>query len=153
MTGARSTLRLPGGDDGQLLLLVLVYALITAALVTVVVDVSKAFLHRRSLVAAVDGAALAAANQPDLDAVYNSSGREVLPLSESGARDAVEQYVADARLAARFDGFRIVDVSTDGETVTVSFSSTVRMPFVNLVVSRGGYPIDATASARSPLTP
>jgi Flp pilus assembly protein TadG len=140
-------------DDGQLLLLVLVYALIVAALVTVVVDVSKAYLHRRSLVAAVDGAALAAANQPDLDAVYNGSGRQVLPLSEEGARDAVEQYVADARLAARFDDFSIVDVSTDGETVTVSFASTVRMPFVNVVVSRGGYHLDATASARSPLTP
>jgi len=144
--------RVRRGDDGQLLLLVLVYALIAAALVTVVVDVSKAYLHRRSLVAAVDGAALAAANKPDLEAVYTGSGGRVLPLSESGARDAVEQYVADARLAARFDGFRIVDVSTDGETVTVSFASTVRMPFVNLVVSRDGYPIDATASARSPLT-
>ena len=144
--------RIDHGDDGQLLLLVLVYALIAAALVTVVVDVSKAYLHRRSLVAAVDGAALAAANQPDLDAVYNGSGRQALPLSEEGVREAVEQYVADARLAARFDDFSIVDVSTDGETVTVSFASTVRMPFVNLVVSRAGYHLDATASARSPLT-
>ena len=142
----------PRGDDGQLVLLVLVYTLIAAALVTVVVDVSKVYLHRRSLVAAVDGAALAAANQPDLDAVYSGAGRRVLPLSEEGARDAVEQYVADGRLAARFDGFRIVEVSTDGETVRVSFASTVRLPFVNVVVSRGGYDLDATASARSPLT-
>ena len=144
--------RLPRGDDGQLLLLVLVYALIAAALVTVVVDVSKVYLHRRSLVAAVDGAALSAANQPDLDAVYNGNGAQVLPLSEEGARDAVEQYVSDARLAARFDDFSIVDVSTDGVTVRVSFASTVRLPFVNLVVSRGGYDLDATASARSPLS-
>jgi uncharacterized membrane protein len=148
----RAWTRIDHGDDGQLLLLVLVYALIAAALVTAVVDVSKAYLHRRSLVAAVDGAALAAANQPDLDAVYNGSGRQVLPLSEDGVREAVEQYVADARLAARFDDFSIVDVSTDGATVTVSFASTVRMPFVNLVVSRAGYHLDATARARSPLT-
>lgn len=139
------------GDDGQLLLLVLVYALIAAALVTVVVNVSTVYLHRRSLVAAVDGAALAAANQPDLDRVYAGTGR-MLPLSEEGARDAVEQYVDDARLAARFDGFEVVAVSTDGQTVTVQFASTVRLPFVNLLTTSAGYHLEATANARSPLT-
>ena len=83
-----------GADEGQLLLLVLAYTLVAALLVTVVVNLSKAFLYRRSLVAAVDGAALAAANQPDLERIYTGSGR-ALPLSDEGARDSVEQYVAD----------------------------------------------------------
>lgn len=142
------------GEDGQLLLLVLVYALIAGLLVTVVVNVSKAYLYRRSLLAAADGAALTAANQPDLDRIYAGAG-SVLPLSDAGAEAAVRQYARDADLAGRFDGFEVVDVSTDGETVTVTLGAVVRMPFVNLLSARlrGGYPLDATARARSPLTP
>ena len=142
-----------GADEGQLLLLVLAYTLVAALLVTVVVNLSKAFLYRRSLVAAVDGATLAAANQPDLERIYTGSGR-ALQLSDEGARDSVEQYVADARLAQRFDGFRVLSVDTDGRTVTVRFGATVRMPFSHLLTpgQRGGYQLDATANARSPLT-
>lgn len=142
------------GDDGQLLLLVLAYAVIAGLLITVVVNVSKAYLYRRALVAAVDGAALTAANQPDLDRLY-SGGAEVLPLSEVGARSAVRQYVRDADLARRFDGFQVLDVSTDGQTVTVRLGSVARMPFINVLSSNyaDGYPIEATARARSPLVP
>ena len=142
------------GDDGQLLLLVLAYAVIAGLLITVVVNLSKAYLYRRALVAAVDGAALAAANQPDLDRLY-SGGGAVLPLSEVGARSAVRQYVRDADLARRFDGFQVLDVITDGQTVTVRLGTVARMPFINVLSSRyaDGYPIDATARARSPLSP
>lgn len=143
------------GDDGQLLLLVLGYTLIAAVLVTVVVNLSSAFLTRRSLVAAADGAAIAAANQPDLRRIYSGDGSPVLPLSEEGARDAVAQYARDAGLARRFAGFRVLDVSTDGRTVAVTFGARAPMPVVNLVSRRwaAGYPLDATARATSPLLP
>jgi Flp pilus assembly protein TadG len=151
----RARSRRCAGDDGQLLLLVLVYTVIAGVLVTVVVNVSTAYLHRRSLVAAVDGAALSAANQPDLARVYEG-GSDALPLSEEGTTDAVAQYVDDARLEERFDGFDVVDVSTDGRTVTVTFAATVRMPLLNAIASTvtgGGYRFDATARAESPLSP
>ena len=56
----RRRLRAAGaeGDEGQLILLILVYTVIAGLLVTVVVNVSKVYLVRRSLVAAADGAAL-----------------------------------------------------------------------------------------------
>jgi uncharacterized membrane protein len=142
------------GDEGQLIILVLAYTVIAALLVTVVVNVSKVYLNRRSLVAAADGAALSAANQPDLDAVYNGAGT-ALPLSPLGTKAAVRQYARDADLAGRFEGFRVVDVTTDGVTVTVTLRADVGMPFLNLISDRysGGYPVRATARARSPLTP
>jgi len=68
-------------DDGQLLLLILVYTVIAGLLVTVVVDVSQAYLYRRSLLAAADAAAVCAANRPDLGAVYTADGPVVLPLN------------------------------------------------------------------------
>ena len=144
----------PGADDGQLLLLVLAYAVIAALLVTVVVDLSKVYLYRRALVAAADGAALSAANEPDLASIYRG-GNRLLPLSDEGARAAVRRYEADGDLDDRFDGFRIGEVSTDGTVVRVRFEAVVRLPFANLLVGRwrGGYPVHATARAESPLGP
>jgi hypothetical protein len=142
-------------DDGQLLLLVLAYTVIAALLITVVVDVSQAYLYRRSLLAAADAAALSAANQPDLGAVYTGDDPAVLPLSEDGTRRAVEQYAEDAELAERFRGFQVVTVDTDGAAVTVTLRAVVHLPLANLITSRwdGGYPVEARANARSPLAP
>ena len=149
----RARLR-PGADDGQLLLLVLAYTVIAALLVTVVVDLSKVYLYRRALVAAADGAALSAANEPDLASIYRG-GNRVLPLSGEGARVAVRQYEADGDLDARFDGFRVDEVATDGTVVRVRFEAVVHLPFATLLVGRwrGGYPVHATARAESPLGP
>ena len=137
------------------MLLVLAYTVIAAVLITVVVDVSQAYLYRRSLLAAADAAALSAANQPDLGAVYAGDDPAALPLSEGGARRAVEQYADDAELADRFRDFEIVTVDTNGAAVTVTLRAVVHLPLANLVTSRwgGGYPVVATANARSPLVP
>jgi Flp pilus assembly protein TadG len=142
-------------DDGQLLLLVLAYTVIAAVLITVVVDVSQAYLYRRSLLAAADAAALSAANQPDLDAVYTVDDLTVLPLSEKGTLRAVEQYAEDAELADRFRDFEVVAVETDGTAVTVTLRAVVPLPFANRVTDRwsDGYPVEARAGARSPLVP
>jgi len=142
--------RLRREDGGQLMLLVLGYTIIAALLITVVVNISKAYLYRRSLVAAADGAAIAAANVPDLPRVYAEGELPELPLGPS--RAVVEQYAVDARLERRFDGFEVVDVRTDGQTVTVTLRAQVQMPFLNAISSRydDGYPVMATAIARSP---
>jgi uncharacterized membrane protein len=153
--GARSRLsELRREDDGQLLLLVLAYAVIAGLLVTVVVDASQAYLYRRSLLAAADAAALAAANRPDLGRVYTGEG-PVLPLSTAESRRAVTQYARDAELPDRFDEFEVRAVATDGASVTVTLRAVLHLPFVNLVSSRwsGGYPVQASATAHSPLTP
>jgi hypothetical protein len=151
--------RLRREDDGQLLILVLGYTVIAALLVTVVVNVSQAYLYRRSLLAAADGAALAAANAPDLAAVYRDATGPgpgaLLPLSRSGARAAVARYAADARLAERFPGFAVSAVATDGATVSVRLRATVPLPLLNRLSDRyaTGYAVGATANARSPLIP
>jgi len=149
--------RLQREDDGQLLLLVLCYAVIAALLITVVVNVSNAYLYRRSLLAAADGAALAAANQPDLDRIYlpATAAAAVLPLGQRGAEQAVGEYVAAAQLEQRFSRFDLLEVSTDGVQVTVTMAASVDMPFLNFISARfrDGYPVHATASARAPIDP
>lgn len=142
------------GDEGQLLLLVLAYTVIAGLLVTVVVDVSQVYLYRRSLLAAADAAALTAANAPDLGRLY-AGADDRLPLSRRGARTAVDQYAVDAALDERFAGFDVQAIDTDGTTVTVTFAAAAPLPFVGVVARRftGGYPVTATATARSPLVP
>ena len=151
--GSRVTAR---QDEGQLLLLVLAYAVIAALLVTVVVNVSKAYLYRRSLVAAADGAALSAANQPDLDAVYAGAG-PVLPLSAGRApRPPSRQYAVRRRSGTAIRGLpgrRRDHRRRDGHRSTAC--GRVRMPFVNLLTAgvADGYEVAATAHATSPLAP
>jgi uncharacterized membrane protein len=130
------------------MLLIICYAVIAGMLVTVVIDTSKVFLYRRSLVAASDAAALAAANQPDLAALYGGRAR-VLPISRAGAASTVDQYVVDADLPHRFRGFEVVAVSTEGSRVTVTLAADVPMPFG--VLGPRHYEVRATSTARSPV--
>ena len=86
-------------DAGQLILLILAYTVIAGLLVTVVVNVSRVYLVRRSLVAAADGAALTAANQPDLAAVYSGAGDD--PAAEPARRRPGGAAVRPGRRAGR----------------------------------------------------
>ena len=144
----------PGEDSGQLTILIIGLAAILVLLVTVVVDVSKAFLVRRALSGAADGAAVAAANAVDESVVYAGTATgNALPLHPGAARDAALRYAAEAGLAGQFAGFDVLAVSTDGATATVTLAATVPMPLVNHVSAgyADGVPIQATASGRSPL--
>jgi uncharacterized membrane protein len=126
---------------------------VAALLVTVVVAVSSVYLQRRALGAAADAAALTAANQPDLSALYQGTSGDRLPLREATARRAVEQYVVDAGLGRRFHDLEVVDVAVDGATVTVTVRAVAPLPLVGWLTGPvSGYPVAATASARSPLS-
>jgi hypothetical protein len=59
-----------------------------------------------------------------------------------GAQVAVNQYTSDADSPGRFEEFQVTEVSTDGVTVTVTFHTTLRMPFGNLISARyaAGHP-------------
>ena len=143
-------------DDGQVVLLVIGFALIVITLIGVVVDASTAFLYRRALVAAVDGAVTAAVQAVDASAIYgdpDALAGGALPLDESGARIAVEDYLADQGLGTRFQDLTIrsVEVSADGRTITVILSATVDLPFTRLMSSRlQNVTITAAAAAHAP---
>lgn len=125
-------------DDGSVLLLTVFLAVVLMTLVAVVVDASAAFLARRNLASAADGAALAAAQSVDYDAYYAGAATDDLPLRD----DVVASYVA-----AHFPGTTVADVHVDGTTVTVTLERHVALP-----LSPPGYDsgldVTATATAR-----
>ena len=146
-------------DDGQLLPLIIGYAVVIALLITVVVDVSTVYLQRRALASAADAAALAAINAVDPAAVVDGrvAATEALVVSDEMAVARVADYAADAHLDTRFEEFAVrgVDVGGDGTTVTVTMAARVPIPFVNAISDDwgNGLVIIASASARAPLLP
>jgi hypothetical protein len=99
-------------DTGSTIPLILGFFLIGLLIVAGSVTASDAFTKQRDLQTICDGAAIAAANSPDLAAARGSlSGLRSLPLGD--LQDAVEAYLL--RDSGR-DGATatVVDVSTDG---------------------------------------
>jgi uncharacterized membrane protein len=139
--------RRPRGDDGQLLILVAFFAVVLIFFVAVVVDVSAAFLTRRSLSGQADGAALAAAQSLDDPAFYAERGGTVLPLGD--VADVVDTYVA-----TNFPGTEVVSaVLVDGDTaVTVTLRRHLALP-LSPPGYEGGIDVTADATARLALRP
>ena len=141
------------GDQGQTTLMIIGFAVIVLLVVTVVANASAAFLVRRSLSSWADGAAVVAAQSVSEEAVYTGRMGEVLPLSQSAARESVSGFVARHGLAGRFEAFRVevVTVRADG-AVTVTFSTRMSLVLVNDVVPGRSVPVVASATALAPVS-
>ena len=143
-------------------------ALIIAGLITVVTDVSTVFLAQREMQSTADGAALAGAQQADLQAVYTGDLGAQLPVSREQATAAIKDYAANqSRIPHECSAatYRVVEVQdadgnmrsgvqTDGQTVRVELTCNVPLPFVSLVAAAftGGVTIHQVAYAQSSVT-
>lgn len=140
-------------DDGQILLLALVYGLIGLALVTVVVSASAVHLERKKLFAVADAAALDAADALDTSGYYARGGARLsggVPLTDESVRASVAAYVG-GETAAGFEGF-VVGSPTgtpDGETAEVTLLAVARLPLVSSVLSPWSEGIGLRVTARS----
>jgi Flp pilus assembly protein TadG len=141
-----------GGDSegGTILLLTIGFALIALSLVLVVMDVSKVFLTRRSLVSAADGAALAGVQSLDRDAFYAGNDGDALPLDADTAVAAVRTYVDEAGLAGDYADFTLVSIQVTGAEVTVTLRARSVLPFGTYVGHPDGVVVEATAHATAP---
>ncbi len=144
--------RLRRDDSGQLLVLILGFAVVAGLLVTVVTNASRVFLYQRALSSAADGAALAAAQSVDTAAIYRGGAEETLPLDPAAVDAAVTSYLADAGVGERLPDLAVA-TTTDGTTASVTLTARVDLAFLNAVSDQwsSGVPLRATASATSPL--
>jgi uncharacterized membrane protein len=150
-------MRKPVDDEGTVTLLIVFFALVVAALITAVVDVSTVFLAERQLQSVADGAAAAAAQRADLGAIYQGTVADTLPLSSDAVSGAVSGYVGEpAHRPSQCQGSeQVVAAQTDGRTVTVHLRCQVPLPFVNVVSQlwSDGVTIDVVASAQAVIRP
>jgi uncharacterized membrane protein len=144
-------------DEGQILLLSLVYGLVTLALVIVVVAVSTVYLERKRLLSLADALAVDAADAIDTDVFYTGDRGEAvdLPLTDASVRSAVEDYLqaAPAAVTGEFEDFAVVEPTgtPDGTVAEVSLGAPIRPPLVPWVLTpwRDGIPLQVTSRAVS----
>jgi uncharacterized membrane protein len=148
----------PGTDTerelGSVLVLGIGLVAVAAVLLAVVVDASRLFLARQSLGALADAAALHAAHDVDLAAVYRHGVADRVPLDAARVAADVRRYVADRAARADMPRVRVVAVRVVGATVEVALSRDVGIPFVGTAVGHpSGVTVTASAAARTDLAP
>jgi Flp pilus assembly protein TadG len=147
-------------DDGTVMILTIFFALIVAAVITAVVDVSTVFLAQRQLQSTADGAALVAAQQADTSAVYAGNLGTTVPLLPTQVQATAVAYSLDPsriphNCSASSYQVTLASVGEDGQTVTVTLACRVPLPFVGAIASlwSAGVPITETANAQAAVTP
>ena len=134
-------------ERGSVLVLVAGLVAVAMLLVAVVTDVSTLFLDQRSLSATADGAASRAAQAVLAAGVYGQApDAPALPVSTAAAVRAVEDYLGTRMADA--SPVRIVDVRSDGVTVTVVLAAEAKLPFSRWV-SADPSGVEITAQARA----
>jgi hypothetical protein len=142
-----------GGDDGQVVLLVIAYCTIALALVLVVTSASAVHLERKRLLEVADAAALDAADEV-AEEIYFPGGATPgsVPVTDASVRAAVERHLDDRGALAEFDDLTIGagTGSPDGQTAQVTLYATVEPPLIGWAIEAfsGGVPLQATSRAR-----
>ena len=158
--------RVRGDDDGQVLLLTLVYTLIAFSLIIVVVDATAVHLARTQLLDAADGAALDAADSIDASGTYGAADAPAsspeepathhLVLTDASVRDQAAQYLSTYEPPSRLDQVAVVagTGTSDGESATVVLTGRVRLPIGGVVVAgwSDGIDVTVTSTARAPVS-
>lgn len=154
-------------DDGQILPIVIAYALLAFSLVIVVVDITAVHLQRQRLFSLTDAAALDAADALDRSRFYATGTEDgdsadagpasPVPLTDQTVRSSAERFLVVAAPLARIGG-TVVDEPTgtpDGVTAEVTLTGTARLPLFSFAVAKwsGGVPIRVTARARARVSP
>ncbi|HLS15525.1 MAG TPA: hypothetical protein VK095_13530 [Beutenbergiaceae bacterium] len=141
-------------EDGQIMLLSMVYGLVALALVMVIVSVSAVYLERKRLLSLADALAADAADAADLQ-VWYGAGETDLVLTDASVRTSVDDYLgaAPAAVTGRFEDFAVTTPTgtPDGETAQVSLTAQVRPPLVPWMLTpwQDGFPIEVTAEGRA----
>jgi hypothetical protein len=140
-----------GDDRGTILVLLLGFVAVLLLMVAVVVNVSSVILAKRGVASAADGAAVAAAQELDLTALYAGGLGARIPLDRDRVGPRVEQYEAQARQAQ--PGLDLSgSVSQDGTTAIVRGVRVVELPFGRLLRFQP-VRVEAEARARAPVAP
>lgn len=141
------------GDEGQVMILSLGFAVLAILLVLVVTAATAVHLDRKRLLALADLAALAAADEVGERYYTDGRGPAGVPLSDDDVRAAVEEYVAaHPDPAARWDDVVVLEASTpDGRSAVVRLGAVTRPPLVTWVLEpwSGGIALEVEATARA----
>jgi hypothetical protein len=145
----RRTTRRGRGDDGQVSILVIGFALIAFSLIAVVVDATAVHLARSQLTDAADAAALDAADALGGEVYTGGIAGAAVPVTDSSVRAQATTYLSTYTPPRRLDAIALGDAtgSADG------LSGRVRLPIGAAVLRsfRDGITVTVTSTARATL--
>ena len=116
-------------EDGSILVFGIGLAVTAIMILTLAVNVATLWLTRNVLDGIADGAALAAAQAIDSDAVYESGVGGNLKLNSSQAKNRVKQYVQTGNIKSQVRELGIKSVVVSGTSVTVTLQAKPNLAF------------------------
>jgi len=119
--------RTASDERGQVTVMILGFLVLVVLVAVVVVDASAAYLHRQSLSALADGAALAAADGVQGRQVYAGGLGDVAQIDPDVARRHVDAYLRSTGALQEYPGLRC-GVSGDADSVRVHLSAVLDLP-------------------------
>ena len=117
------------GERGQTALMIVGLFLVAVLLVVVVVDASAAYLRRQRLDSLADGAALAAVDGLQGEAVYTQGLAERAEIDPVAARAFASSYLRSLGAHQRYPGMQ-VRVDTTIDSVRVRITTPLELPLV-----------------------
>lgn len=139
-----------GGESGQVMLLVLGFAVVALALVLGTVAVTSAQLCRIRLLDAADGAALDAADSLDATA-YERGFDGTVAVSDATVRDTAQAYLAQLPLPVGLRSWAVAagTGSPDGQTAVVRLVGEADLPLVGGLLRTLGGSVTITVQSRA----
>lgn len=138
-------------ERGSVTTLVIGMIPVLLGLVVILTDLSVLYIHKRSLAATADSAAVAGAQSVDLETFYTSSPSR-LPLDCTASRRAITRQVTASKVDKRTPRISVVSTTCDGSTVGVQLRSQATLPFSQHFGVRPQVQVAGSARARSPLS-
>lgn len=123
-------------DKGSILVLGVGLSIVALVLMTTLVNVSTLWIARNTLDSVADGAALAAVQAVDTRSVYTNGLGSSLRLNGNQARAKAHAYVAKANGQGDVHNVRITAFQVSAQSVAVTVTSDVILPFGYLATSR-----------------
>ncbi|HEU5222087.1 MAG TPA: pilus assembly protein TadG-related protein [Candidatus Lumbricidophila sp.] len=134
-------------ESGSTMLLTILFAVVTIALVLVVASTASLYIERKRLYSLADATALVAAEQWQDASTAVVNDHLEFHLDPPAMRSAAAEYLA--RAATRLRAPQLVAVQTrDGQTAEVTLRSVWRAPF-GLDFLPLAVPIEVTTTARA----
>ena len=132
-------------DRGSVTLLGIGFIAIVLMALVVGIDAGSFYLQKRNLAATADAAALAGAQQIDLDAYYRKGATARTRLDTTKVRRLVVAQLNSANAAQTFNGFSIRNISSTGRQVDVTLTAVAELPFLSMLHRRTSITVDASA--------
>ncbi|WP_246036138.1 pilus assembly protein TadG-related protein [Sinomonas susongensis] len=139
-------------ESGQILLLLVGFAVLCLLVASVVVGVSAVHLERQRLLSAADGAAQASADSFTFADALAGSGPPGAVLSSERVRRAAVAFLRETGAEERFESFSVGSAvgSPDGRSAQVTLGAVVRLPLISILLPDAPR-IEVTSIARARL--